>query len=98
MFCQQHVYRLNCGGGCFAALLAVVYWLYVAKMSQLLDRVHGIGKFEEVEMLKSSSYESGGLRVQAPASAGDIDPRVLEQLGSFEWTSSGSLMPLISMM
>jgi len=54
--------------------------------------------YREVEVLKSAGYLSRRMQVRVPAAASDIDPCELERSCIIEGTSSGSLLPIISMM
>jgi hypothetical protein len=54
--------------------------------------------YREVEVLRSAGYLLGRMQVWVPAAASDIDPCELERSCLIEGTSSGSLLPIISMM
>jgi hypothetical protein len=52
----------------------------------------------EVEVLKSPGHLPGRKQVRVSAAASDTDPRELESFCINEETSSGSLLPVVSMM
>ena len=63
-----------------------------------LDSLTGDRQITEFKVLKNAEYLPGWMQVWSLAAAPDIDPCELERSCIIEEASSGSLLPIISMM